>query len=133
MFNFYFFKPLVVALISMLSLDFIWLNYLGKCFYLEGIGSLLRLNSNGGIEPNYYAALLVYAALVIGILFFVLPLAHNALERFLYGGLFGLLTYVIYDFTNLAIINNWPLKISIIDALWGMLLCSITSFLTGLV
>lgn len=133
MFNFYFFKSLSVALISMLSLDFIWLNYVGKRFYLEGIGKLLRLNSNGSIDPNYYAALLVYGALIIGIFSFVIPLAHNSLERFLYGALFGLLVYIIYDFTNLAIVNNWPLKISIIDSLWGMILCAITSFLTGLI
>lgn len=46
------------------------------------------------------------------------------------GALFGLITYATYDLTNLATLENWPLKITIIDLIWGTVLGSSVSTLT---
>jgi uncharacterized membrane protein len=42
-----------------------------------------------------------------------------------YGGLLGLLTYGIYNFTNLAILKNYSIPVTIFDTLWGGILFSI--------
>lgn len=123
----------IIAAITMLILDGIWLKYIGKKFYIEEMGHLMRM-SDGVVSPLWIPVIIVYAALVLGIVLFVIPKAHGvALNGLLWGGVFGLITYAIYDFTNLAILANWSLKISIIDACWGMILCGITSFITILV
>ncbi|MDD4211451.1 MAG: DUF2177 family protein, partial [Clostridia bacterium] len=41
--------------------------------------------------------------------------------------------YATYDLTNLATINKWPLKITIIDLAWGSFVCSATATLTYII
>ena len=83
---------------------------------------------NGGLDPNYGAALMTYVLMTVGITILVLPLAgHDVGRALFYGAIFGFTAYGIYDFTNLATLKNWPLYISIVDMLWGTFLCGITS------
>ena len=35
------------------------------------------------------------------------------------GGLFGLVAYGTYDLTGLAVMRDWPLRITLIDIAWG--------------
>ena len=41
--------------------------------------------------------------------------------------LFGFLAYATYDLTNLATVEGWPIKITIIDLIWGTTLTSLTA------
>jgi uncharacterized membrane protein len=43
---------------------------------------------------------------------------------------FGLVTYATYDLTNLATLKDWPLIITIIDLIWGTVLCGLVSLVT---
>ncbi|MFA7661786.1 MAG: DUF2177 family protein, partial [Anaerovoracaceae bacterium] len=43
------------------------------------------------------------------------------------GMFFGLITYATYDLTNLAVVKDWPVAITIIDLLWGTFLSSTTA------
>lgn len=124
---------IIVTTIIFLVLDGVWLGFLSKNLYMDNIGSILRLNDNQ-LSPNWYAAIVVYLALISGILFFVLPKAgSDPFQALLLGAFFGFVTYATYDFTNLAVLENWSLKISIIDTIWGMVLCGLTSFFTVLI
>ena len=40
----------------------------------------------------------------------------------------GLVIYGVYEGTNYAILKKWPLKIVIMDTLWGGILFALTSF-----
>ena len=67
---------------------------------------------------------------IVGVLVFVvLPgLKENALPvTLIKAALFGLITYATYDLTNLATVKDWPLIITIVDLLWGMVLTTIVS------
>ncbi len=121
------YKTIILSLIAMLAMDYIWLNFIAKSLYADQLGQFFDMQ-DGGMRVNYYAAALVYAALLIGIFVFVLPSSHSKVDILIKGALFGLIVYGVYDFTNLAIIKNWPLQISIIDMMWGGCLCSATSF-----
>jgi uncharacterized membrane protein len=37
-------------------------------------------------------------------------------------GLYDFFTYATYDLTNMATIKNWPLKVVMVDILWGVFL-----------
>ena len=122
---------ILTASVTTLLLDMIWLGYLAKDMYMQHIGSVLRLNA-GALAPQYYAAAVVYIAIIAGLFIFVLP---DTLDQPLYaaykGMWFGIITYAIYDFTNLAILNHWSLTVSCVDALWGGFLCGMTCYITA--
>jgi len=79
--------------------------------------------------------LLVYCFIIFGIILFVIPhkLAAKPFSTFLIGSLFGFTVYGIYDFTNHAVMKNWPLTVSVLDIIWGSFLCGTISFLGKLI
>ena len=62
---------------------------------------------------NYWAAAVVYLALA-----FLLLQMKSPQEAFY----FGLSTYAVYDFTNLATLKNYDVKFALADSLWGGIL-----------
>lgn len=105
-------------------LDYVWLGFIAKKLYYAEMGKLLL------DKPNMGAALAFYLIYVVGVVVFVLTPALQR-ESWLYalgmGALFGLVAYATYDLTNLATMKDFPLKIVIIDLLWGMSITAITS------
>ncbi len=78
-------------------------------------------------EVNWWAAIAFYLIYIAGILFFaVVPALEKAslMRALVWGGLYGFFTYATYDLTNMALIKGWPLKIVMVDILWGMVLCA---------
>ena len=109
-----------VTLAVFFLIDMIWLGIVAKGFYRKHLGSMLNP------KVNWPAAFLFYLVFIIGLLVFVIKpalLNGRPLEALLFGGLFGLISYATYDLTNMATIDNWPLKIVVVDIIWGSLLC----------
>lgn len=107
----------LLTLPVILAMDLVWLGIITKPFYQKQIGSLMG-------NMSYGAAAVVYILLALGIVFFVLPQAKNYPQALLWGGLFGLVTYGVYDFTNLAILKQWTLTVSLADVAWGVVVCA---------
>ena len=113
------------------AIDMLWLGYLAKDFYQDNLGFILSP------KVNWVAAICFYLIYIIGILIFaVRPALENGiwLKAMILGGLFGFFTYATYELTNMALIENWPFKIVVVDILWGVVLCSsvaTTSFFIG--
>ena len=86
---------------------------------------------------NWPAAFAFYLIYIVGILLFAVKpaLADQSLAKAaIWGALFGFFTYATYDLTNLATLKDWPLKIVVIDVIWGTLLCTLVasaSYLIG--
>ena len=78
---------------------------------------------------NIPAALATWAVIVTGIQVFVLPrAAQGTITVFLFwGALFGAITYSIYDLTNYALLKDWPLAVTVVDILWGAVICGLTA------
>lgn len=114
---------------TLIILDGVWLGLIASSLYHDSIGHLCNL-VDGRMVVNYGAAAVVYIALVAGIHIFIIPSSTSSFTAMTQGLLFGIITYGIYDFTNLAILRAWPLSISLIDVAWGGTLCAITSAVT---
>ena len=74
-----------------------------------------------------------YLLFIAGLVVFVISPAvekRTWIHALGYGALFGLVTYATYDLTNLATLKEWPLKVTIIDLIWGTLLASSVSVVT---
>ncbi|MBD3312790.1 DUF2177 family protein [archaeon] len=109
------------------GIDLLWLRYIAKKLYQEQIGYLLT------DKPKRLAAFIFYLLFVVGLLVFVINPSTTWAQASMLGALFGLITYATYDLTNLATIKKWPLKITIIDLVWGSFLASIVSTISYLV
>lgn len=120
-------KQLVVGGVVMGLLDALWLSVVANSFYKSQIGQLLLQ------KPNMLAAVAFYAIYLVGVIVFVV---NPAIEKgswshaLMYGALFGLVAYATYDLTNLATLKDWPIKLVIVDLLWGMALTSIVAVST---
>ena len=89
---------------------------------------MMLRKSGDTMTPIWWAALVVYICITLGVLFFVLPKSQGDYFLALTGGaVLGAVTYGMYDFTNYSILTNWPLKITCIDFIWGIILCGLSS------
>lgn len=123
-------KTYGVALVIFFVVDMIWLGLVAKNFYRKELGFFLR------DQPNWLAAITFYLLFIVGLVYFVIgpALKEGDMSRALIGGLlFGLITYSTYDLTNLATLKAWPLKITLIDMVWGTSLGGIVSTLTYII
>lgn len=119
-------KLFFIALVALPAIDFLWIGVLMANFYKTEFGTLMRS------QMLYGAAVVVYIFLALGIAIFVLPRAGEQIRSLLfYGFLFGFTVYGIYDMTNLATIQGWTLKLSLVDMCWGGVLCALVTLLCG--
>lgn len=110
-------------------IDAVWLGVVANKLYKNELGNLLLE------KPNMVAAVLFYIIFVVGIIVFaVLPavMAGDWKVALGLGALLGLVTYATYDLTNLATLKGFPVKIVVIDLLWGTLLTATVATLTYL-
>jgi uncharacterized membrane protein len=104
--------------VAFMVLDGLWLGLLMKNFNRDQLAPIVRL-ANGGIAPNWPAAVVVYALLGTGIALFVIPHASTVPLAAARGALFGLVVYGVYDFTNYSTLQQWPLVLALADVAWG--------------
>ncbi|MCG6898118.1 MAG: DUF2177 family protein [Thiocapsa sp.] len=103
------------------SVDLLWLGIIAKGFYRDNLAHHLSAT------VSWTAALSFYLIYIAGILYFAVApaLAQDSLGRALINGaLFGFFTYITYELTNMATLADWPLKVVVVDTLWGVALCA---------
>ena len=125
----YYIKLYLATLAAFFVIDMLWLGLIARTFYRKYLGYIMTAN------VNWAAALIFYLLFIVGILVFVvLPgLESGSLQTTLMrAALFGLITYATYDLTNLATLKDWPLTVTIVDLLWGMVLSTSVSYISFL-
>ena len=119
-----------IAFMIFFVIDILWLGLFAKKMYQSQIGFILAK------KPNWYAAIVFYILYIVFLLIFaVMPALDKGslTDSMLYGALYGFITYATYDLTNLATLDKWPLKVTIIDIIWGTFLGFSVSTLTFLI
>ncbi|HBE41834.1 MAG TPA: DUF2177 domain-containing protein [Bacteroidales bacterium] len=125
-----FIKLFLIALPVFIAIDIVWLAFVAKKFYNRQIGYLMRP------DVNWYAAVIFYLLFISGLVVFVITPAvekHSLTHTLFYGALFGLVTYATYDLTNLATLKEWPILVTVVDLVWGMVLSASISVITYLI
>lgn len=108
--------PYLIMIASMVLLDVLWLGFLAKDIYADGIGHLMAA------EPRFGPAIAFYLLYAVGLMVFAL--APHGPRRSLrttlaLAALFGTVAYATYDLSNLATLRDWPLSVALIDIAWG--------------
>ena len=101
------------------AIDIAWIGGFAKKFYWGNMGSLLK------DDINWAAALIFYMLYIVGIFVFAIMPAvksDSVQDAIIYGALFGFFCYATYDLTNLATMKGFPLKVAIVDMIWGVIL-----------
>lgn len=119
-------KLYLVSLFAFFAIDMLWLGLVARSFYRRNLGFLMAPS------PNWPAAIIFYLLFILGILVFViLPgLQTGSLKlTLLRAALFGLITYATYDLTNLATVKDWPVVVTVVDMIWGVVLSVTVSYI----
>ncbi|MFN3839848.1 MAG: DUF2177 family protein [Cyclobacteriaceae bacterium] len=112
-------KLYAIALPVFFAIDILWIGFIARDFYKNQIGFLMKS------DVNWTAAIIFYLLFLVGLVVFVIAPAVEKKEWTLalwMGAFFGLITYATYDLTNLATLKDWPVKMVIVDMLWGTVL-----------
>ena len=122
-----FIKLFFIALPVFFAIDMVWLGLVAKKFYNQHIGFLMKP------DISWYAAIIFYLLFIAGLITFVISPAierQSWIHAVLYGAFFGLITYSTYDLTNLATMKDWPVIVTVVDLIWGMVLSASVSVIT---
>jgi uncharacterized membrane protein len=118
----------VVSFLFFCVIDMLFLKFVMGPMYLKSYPHLLRM-VGGDFKINIAAALACYMLIVFSVIYFVYPLAENSswFAIWLKGFILGVALYGVFDLTNMAIMQNWNLWVSLLEIIWGGVICSITS------
>ena len=103
------------------ALDALYLNYSGGFF-----NEVIKNIQGSDLKLKIYPTILCYVFLVFALNYFIISKNASTDDAFL----LGLSIYAVYEFTNFAIIDKWPVKAVIMDTLWGGILFYLTTYLT---
>lgn len=120
-------KMYFITLIVFFAIDLTWLGVIAKNLYRQQLGFIMKEN------VNWVAAISFYMIFILGVVYFIVNpaiLKDSWRYALFIGMLFGFITYATYDLTNLATLKDWPLKITVIDLIWGTSLGGLTSVIS---
>lgn len=116
-----------------LAIDFLWLGVIMSGFYKGELGPLARI-TNGALTPVLWAACIVYILIPLGIVLFALPKVsedHMLSSALFWGFVYGIILYGVYDMTNYSLVNKWPLRMSLVDIMWGGTINAIITYIAA--
>ncbi len=119
-------KIFAFCFIIIIILDLVWVGLIMNKFYKKELGTLGRIE-NGSLKANIPATIGVYILLALGLVVFVFSSSSGVSLAALRGAILGLVVYGVYELTNYAVLNNWSSKIVIVDTVWGVVICGLTS------
>jgi uncharacterized membrane protein len=114
----------VLVLLAMGTMDVVWIGWLARPFYQQGLGHLMAP------QVNLVAAIAFYLVYGVGLLVFVVAPDGATVpwrRTLCRGALFGFVAYAVYDLTNLATLRDWPLDVALMDMAWGGLASTIAA------
>lgn len=118
------FKAGIVAAITFVALDALWLGFIARSFYKNQLGVLMRA------QPDWIMAGCAYAFMVAGFVWFVFPqvqMTRSLLQAMQYGARFGVVLVGVYECTNYSMIAGWPFSLVVLDTIWGGIAYAVVS------
>ena len=130
------FKIYILILVLFLVIDLPVILWLNKDMY-SNMFNKINGNTIGNTTNMIIGGIIAYILLALAIYYFiVMPSIETSKDNnfdyyniILKACILGLIIYGVYDGTNLATINNFGLKESIIDMMWGTFLSGLISVL----
>jgi uncharacterized membrane protein len=123
-------RQFLIVLAVLVVLDGLWLGVLMKDFYRSSLAPVARM-ADGGLDPIWPIAGLVYPVIATGLAVLVLSKARTPAEALWLGAVFGATSFAIYDLTNHATLRDWRPAMTVIDICWGAFSCAVASWVAA--
>jgi uncharacterized membrane protein len=116
-------KRLLVAIAFVLILDAIWISS-----QLPSYQRITESIQGMKMSVRWLPALITYGLIILGLYLILLYSQREPsnLKVTLFAFCFGLVSYGIYNFTNLSILNKYTWGLATKDTLWGAVLLSVS-------
>lgn len=116
-------KNFGITLFVFLVFDYIWLGIIAKSFFTKHLGYIARMKG-GSIDAFIPSAIVAYLLMALALEIFVLSRAgdYSWMKLAMFGALLGFFSFGIYDFTNHAVIKDYPFVVVAVDIAWGTFL-----------
>ena len=115
------FNEVITSGIIMLFFDYFYLSTQGKHF-----NKIINNIQGSNIKFKLEGAIVCYIFLIVAINYFIINEKKSINDAFL----LGLCIYSVYESTNYAIIDKWNGLPVYLDAIWGGILFSLTTYFT---
>ena len=109
-------SELTVLALAFLVFDYVYLSNVAGIF-----NDVVKSIQGSGINFKMLGAVGAYAAIVYQFYYFITSRDSTMVDAFVLGAT----TYAIYDFTNYALFDKYPLDVGLMDTLWGGVLYSL--------
>jgi uncharacterized membrane protein len=86
-----------------------------------------QINCGSPMKLKWLPGIVVWLLLGLSLELYVFPYAKTKRDALRSAFIFGIITYAIYDLTNLATITKWTLGFTLTDILWGGVLMVIVT------
>ena len=113
-----------LVVVVFFAIDLVWLWLAIPRLYKPELGERLRK------RPNVPGAIAFYLIYLVGLVALAIgpALQEGSVWAALWrGSLFGLIAYMTYDLTNQTTLKDWPLKLTVVDIIWGVIINSIVA------
>jgi len=107
-------KDLVYVGIILVIIDVVYLSLIGGPPFVKMVEKI----QGKEVNMNHISAVMAYVSLVAMAYIFIIKKNATNKEAFI----LGLLTYGIFDFTNMALFEKYDLSIALQDTVWGGIL-----------
>ena len=109
-------KNFVYIAIIYLIIDILWIYLMTPMLYNKVFSTIQK----SPMKANMYYAVLAYIILLIVIYSICIPLSETYKKHKWFAfTIVGFSIYSIYNLTNAVTFENYPMKMIIIDSLWG--------------
>ena len=111
-------KSFLISSLVLFILDIVWILLFMQSKYTIQVEEIQK----SPMKVNMVAMVLAYSLMIVGLCVFVIPhilVTKSVAKCIVHAGLFGLIVYGIFDFTNMAVFAKWNKNLAIIDIMWG--------------
>lgn len=117
-------KIYAATLVAFLAVDGLWIGLVAGSLFKSEVGTLLRPDPKLPPAIMFY---LIYPAAIT-----VLAVLPSARERSTQsaawrGAVLGLAAYATFDLTNLSIVRDWTVLVTVVDLSWGTIATAVAS------
>ena len=118
-------KIFAISGIIFFLIDSVFLSIISKKY-----GEMIKKIQNKPMKVRIFSAVVCYALLIFSLNYFILSNDENQELRALF---LGWTIYGVYDSTAYALIENWDIKMALIDGVWGGVLFYLSTISTKFV
>lgn len=118
----------LTILVCLLIMDGIWLGLIAQDSYQQAMGHIMRE------QPLVWPWVVFYVLYPVAVLILAIK-THQTSQSHLHfawrGAVLGAAAYGAYNLTNIALLADWPLLITIKDWVWGTCLTATAAWIGG--